>query len=98
MPTLFEYLGIIISFYSHEHDPIHIHADYGNSSVKVSFFIKEGKIYRITYTPIKGKFPEAKMKDLKKFIGEYKYEIIEKWTEFFTWNIKIKTTRITKKL
>lgn len=25
MPKIFEYLGIIIMFYSNEHEPIHVH-------------------------------------------------------------------------
>ena len=28
MPKIFEYLGIIIMFYSNEHEPIHVHGKY----------------------------------------------------------------------
>lgn len=28
MPKLFEYFGLIILFYSNEHDPIHVHGKY----------------------------------------------------------------------
>ena len=27
MPKLFEYLGIVILFYSNEHEPIHVHGE-----------------------------------------------------------------------
>ncbi|MCW5910180.1 MAG: DUF4160 domain-containing protein [Cyclobacteriaceae bacterium] len=30
MPKIFEYLGIVIFFYAHEHEPIHVHGRYGN--------------------------------------------------------------------
>ncbi len=29
MPKIFEYLGILIFFYSNEHEPIHVHAKKG---------------------------------------------------------------------
>ncbi|MDO9613709.1 MAG: DUF4160 domain-containing protein, partial [Bacteroidota bacterium] len=45
MPNIFEYLGIVILFYSDEHKPIHVHAVYGDNTMKVSFFIREGEIY-----------------------------------------------------
>jgi len=98
MPTIFEYLGIIIKFYSNEHEPIHIHAVYNDSSVKVSFFIKEGKIYRTSYLAEFGTFPTTKMKQLKKFISVYKEDIIESWLDYFIWKEKIIAKKITKKL
>ena len=33
MPKLYEYMGIEIFFWSDEHEPIHIHAQYGNASI-----------------------------------------------------------------
>ncbi|MFZ4455430.1 MAG: DUF4160 domain-containing protein [Bacteroidales bacterium] len=28
MPKLYEYFGLIVLFYSHEHEPIHVHCKY----------------------------------------------------------------------
>ncbi|HRE09229.1 MAG TPA: DUF4160 domain-containing protein [Ignavibacteria bacterium] len=28
MPKLYEYLGIVVMFYSNEHTPIHVHGNY----------------------------------------------------------------------
>jgi len=98
MPTIFEYLGIFIRFYSDDHEPIHIHALYQDAVVKVSFYIKNGVISKITYSAVKGEFSTSKMKDLKDFIEIYKYQIILKWNEFYAWNKKIKKQSITKKV
>jgi hypothetical protein len=98
MPKIYEYLGIVISFFSDEHEPIHVHAEYNGNVVKVSFFIKDGKIYRTTYSEITGKFPPAKMKVLKKFISLYKDNIIQEWTNFFILKKKVNFERITTKL
>jgi hypothetical protein len=35
MPKLYEYLGIIIFFYSNEHEPIHVHGRYGDCESKI---------------------------------------------------------------
>jgi hypothetical protein len=96
MPNIFEYLGIIIRFYSNEHEPIHIHTIYGNPVVKVSFFIKDGKIYRTTFVEEKGSFPPQKMKQLNKFVSIYKLKIAYRWEQYLIWILKVTNEKITK--
>ena len=67
MPKIYEYLGILIFFYSNEHEPIHVHARKGENESKAEFVIENGKIsemkiteepavdYQITYSIIKAK-------------------------------------------
>lgn len=98
MPTIYEYFGIIIRFYSDDHEPIHIHALYDDNIVKVSLYVKNGAISKVTYTNLKGKFAPNKLNDLKNFIDKYKYQIVLKWTEFYEWDKKIKKVLITKKI
>lgn len=98
MPKLYEYLGIVIFFYSEDHKPIHIHANYDGNNMKVSFFIKDEKIYRITYQEINGKFSSSKLKHLKAFINAFKEDIVKTWIDFFVYNKDVKFERITKKL
>ena len=98
MPVIIEYLGITLMFYSNEHEPIHVHAKYNDAEIKVSFFIREGKIYRTTYVLEYGNFPKSKLKLLKKLIAQYKEEIINLWTDYFIWNKSIQVIKINKKL
>ena len=42
MPKIFEYLGILIFFYSNEHEPIHVHAKKGEFESKAEFYIING--------------------------------------------------------
>ncbi|MCX6249230.1 MAG: DUF4160 domain-containing protein [Bacteroidetes bacterium] len=44
MPKIFEYLGILIFFYSNEHEPIHVHGKYNGFESKAEFYIVDGKI------------------------------------------------------
>ncbi len=40
MPKIFEYLGILIFFYSNEHEPIHVHGKYDGLVQKwIDYFV-----------------------------------------------------------
>jgi hypothetical protein len=98
MPKLYEYMGIVIKFYSHDHDPIHVHARYGNNEMRVELFEENGLIYDMEYTAVKGKFTPAKLKDLKIFINENKSAILFAWKQTFEQHVKLKPLKITKKI
>ena len=98
MPTIYEYLGITIKFYSHEHDPIHVHAKYGENEVRVELFEKSGAIYDVEYKEISGKFSVSKMRDLRVFINEHKNAILFAWQQSFKQGVKLKPIRITKRI
>lgn len=66
--------------------------------MKVSFFLRDGKIYRVTYNTIAGKFPLSKLKELKEFISVYKDEIVKAWDSYFIWKTKVNFVRLTKKI
>jgi hypothetical protein len=55
MPSIFEYLGILIFFYSNEHEPIHVHGKNAGRESKAEFYIVDGKIIEIRIKPIKGR-------------------------------------------
>jgi hypothetical protein len=43
MPTIYKYLGIFFSFWSNEHNPIHVHVEYQGMKCKVLFY-SDGRI------------------------------------------------------
>ncbi len=49
MPKIFEYLGILIFFYSNEHEPIHVHAKKGEFESKAEIYILEGEIDEVKW-------------------------------------------------
>ena len=57
MPKILEYLGIVIRFYSDEHEPIHVHAQYGDTEMKVEFYIEDNVITDLKYLKVRGKDP-----------------------------------------
>lgn len=100
MPKIFEYLGILIFFYSNEHEPIHVHAKKGEYESKAEFYIVNGEILEIKITnissskPLKGK----ELKDFETFLEKYANQIIEKWINYFVYHKDVDFERITKKL
>ena len=85
MPKIFEYLGILIFFYSNEHEPIHVHGKFGEFESKAEFYIIDGKISEIRIKQIKGSKPlvGSKLDDFKTFLEKYADEIIKKWIDYF---------------
>ena len=100
MPKIFEYLGILLFFYSNEHEPIHVHAKKGEFESKAEFFIENGIITEIKITNIKGMKPliGKDLKNFKMFLEIYSDRIIEKWVSYFVYHKDIEFEKITKKL
>ncbi|MBC8147906.1 MAG: DUF4160 domain-containing protein [Bacteroidetes bacterium] len=100
MPKIYEYLGIIIFFYSNEHEPIHIHAQKGEFESKAEIIVKNGKIAGLEIISKKGVKPLKgnDLKRLKVFLDNYAEKIVEKWIDYFVYHKQIKFERITKKL
>lgn len=100
MPKIFEYLGLIIFFYSNEHNPVHVHAKKGEYESKAEFYIKDEKVSEIKIVNIKGKKPlkSSDLKDFKDFLTFYADEVVLKWIEYFVYHKDIRFRKITKRL
>jgi hypothetical protein len=100
MPKIFEYLGILVFFYSNEHEPIHVHAKKGGYESKAEFYIINGEISEIKIKntseakPLKGK----DLKDFKIFLERYADKIVEKWIDYFVYHKDVEFEKITKRL
>lgn len=100
MPKIFEYLGILLFFYSNEHEPIHVHAKKSEFESKAEFYILDGEISEIKITAIKGAKPlkGKDLKDFQVFLETYADEIVEKWINYFIYHKDVEFKKITKRL
>lgn len=100
MPKLFEYFGILLYFYSNEHEPIHVHAKKAEFESKAEFYIIDGHISEIKIVGVKGKMPlnGNDLKDFKIFLENYATQIIQKWVDYFIYHKEVSFEKITKKL
>ena len=100
MPKIFEYLGILIFFYSNEHEPIHVHGKYDGFESKAGFYIIDGKITEIKIKPIKSSktFQVKKLKDFKDFLEVFGEQIVQKWIDYFVLHKDVNFEKINKRI
>ncbi len=100
MPKLYEYFGIIILFYSNEHEPIHVHGKYQGKETKAEFIIEDGEIVQILYTTVKGRRPleRKQFNDFQDVVEAYAEEIVQKWIDYFVLHRPIQTETVTRKI
>lgn len=100
IPKLYEYFGLIILFYSNEHDPIHVHGKYQNRESKAILIFENGKFKQVKVSSVKGKRPLGinELKKFKKLVELFRDDIVNKWIDFFVFNREIKAEIITKKI
>jgi len=100
MPKLYEYFGLIFLFYSHEHEPIHVHGKYQGKENKAEIIFENGKFKEIVITEVPGKEPldSRNLKKFRKIVEIYRDDIVRKWIDFFVYNIEIKPEKITQKI
>lgn len=100
MPKIFEYLGILIFFYSNEHEPIHVHGKHNGCESKAEFYIVDGKIIEIKIKVVKGSKPltGAKLKDFEVLLKNYADKIVQKWVDYFVYHKNIEFEKINKRI
>lgn len=100
MPKLFEYLGIIIMFYSNEHEPIHVHGKFQGMESKAELIIVDGKIVDIVLKEVTGRPPleAVKRKEFKNFVTLFADQIVQRWIDYFVYHKSVQCIRIEGKI
>jgi hypothetical protein len=100
MPTLYQYLGITVYFWSSEHEPIHVHGEYAQCEYRAEIMVKDRTISSINFKPIPGKkpLPAAQLKDFKALVESFANDIVGKWNDYFVHQKHIKPITITRRL
>ncbi len=100
MPTLYEYLGILVYFYSNEHAPIHVHGKHAGRESRADIIVRNGRIIRIEFGKVAGKRPLTgqKLKDFETLVNAKANEIVQRWTDFFVHNVRSKPEIINRKI
>ncbi len=100
MPKLYEYFGLVILFYSNEHEPVHVHCKYQEKESKAELIYENGIFKEIIIKNVIGKEP-LDNKNLNKFIKiveNYREDIVRKWIDFFIYNVEITSIKINKRI
>jgi hypothetical protein len=100
MPKIYDYLGILIFFYSNEHEPIHVHGKYNEFESKAEFYIVNGRIVEIKIKSIDSAKPltGSKCIDFKDFLEQYADRIVQKWIDYFVYHKDVEFEKINTRI
>ena len=100
MPKIYEYLGIIILFYSNEHEPIHVHGKYQGQESKAEFIIENGVVVEIIIRSVKGRKSLSPniLNDFSNFVHAYSDQIVQKWIDCFVLHKQVKCEKVGRKV
>ncbi|WP_347273482.1 DUF4160 domain-containing protein [Candidatus Kuenenia sp.] len=100
MPKIYVYCGIVIIFYSNEHEPVHVHGKYQGKESKAELIIKEGKVESVVIKSVKGRppLPTSTLRDFEKFVNAYADKIVRKWIDYFVLHKQISCEIIERKV
>ena len=100
MPKLYEYFGIIVLFYSNEHEPIHVHGKYQGRESKAELIIAHGRVVEIIISSVRSKRPLGgrELSDFDTLIRHYADEIVQKWIDYFILHQPVQSQRITTRI
>ena len=100
MPKLYEYFGLVVFFYTNEHEPIHVHGEFQGGHARAEIVLIDGKILRVVFSNIKGKrpLPAAKMKDFRVLVKAKAEDIVRRWIECFVFKKHNEPEIISRKL
>ena len=100
MPKLYEYFGIIVLFYSNEHEPIHVHGKYQGRESKAELIIAHGRVVEIIISSVRGKRPLGgrELSDFETLVRRFADEIVQKWIDYFILHQPVQSQRITTRI
>jgi hypothetical protein len=100
MPKLYEYLGIVVLFYSNEHEPVHVHGKYQGRETRAEFVIRDGRVVDIIYREVRGRKPldAAQLNDFKVLTRHFADEIVRKWVDYFVLHRTVQPERIDRRI
>jgi len=100
MPKIYTYLGIVILFYSNEHEPIHVHGKHQGTESKAEIIIEDGNVKEVRIKTVKGKKPldATTLKDFMRFVDAYADKIVQKWINYFVLHKQVTCENVNRRL
>jgi Domain of unknown function (DUF4160) len=100
VPKLYEYFGLVVLFYSNEHDPVHVHGKYQERESKAELLIEDGVVVEIRFGPVRGRRPldGPQLRDFEALTRHFADDIIRKWIDYFVLNRQIPSVTVNRRL
>jgi hypothetical protein len=100
MPKLYEYFGLVVLFYSNEHEPIHVHGKFQGRESKAEIILVNGVVDSIRYTEEAGREPlnPSELRFFMELVDAKAADIVTKWIDYFVLHKSVRPERITQRL
>lgn len=98
MPDIYTYFGFIFSFYSNEHEPIHVHVEHQNKMTIFDIIVCDGELLEIRTRDKGNPLSSKDEKIAREFVEKYWQNIVDKWVNFFVYKKRVRCTDIKTKL
>jgi hypothetical protein len=100
MPKLYEYFGLVVLFYSNEHEPIHVHGKYQGRESKAEIILVNGAVASIRYSEEAGRAPlsVSELRVFTELVDAKAQDIVTKWIDYFVLHKSVRPERITQRL
>jgi hypothetical protein len=100
MPKLYEYFGIVVFFYSNEHEPVHVHGKHQGRESRADLTIVNGIVTAITIAAVAGRRPleGTAARDFEALVKNRAPEIVQKWIDYFVLHRPVEPQVITRRV
>jgi hypothetical protein len=100
MPKLYDYFGVVVMFYSNEHEPVHVHGKYQGYETRAEIIVVNGIVQQISYSPMAGRapLPAAQQRYFEELVESRAGAIVDKWIDFFVLNKPVQSETISRRL
>lgn len=100
MPKLYEYFGLVVMFYSNEHEPIHVHGKLQGRESRAEIILVNGLVQDIIYTQVAGRISlePTELRYFQEVVAAKSTDIVSKWIDFFVLHKSVTAERITRRL
>jgi hypothetical protein len=84
MPKLYEYFGLIVMFYSNEHEPVNVHGKFQGRESRAEIILVNGVVHEIVYATVAGRAPldKSELRYFQEIVTAKADEIVAKWIVF----------------
>jgi hypothetical protein len=98
MPKLYEYLGLVVFFYSNEHEPVHVHGQIQGREARAEFRIIQGKVVDVVFLPQPSRPPlkPAELQQFRDVVLAKADDIVRKWVDYFVLHKSVASEKITR--
>lgn len=80
--TCFGIAGMLLWFYSNDHEPPHFHAKRrGEWEYKVNFMLPPGEMFELVWSKKKAQMSKGDRQLLAQMVEQHRFEILREWEE-----------------